>query len=161
MIFSDLNDLGDGSRQPFFLPLKSANSAVDFNHRSNHAGRSRERSRRKSWPICGSEFVPAKVKIREINPEKIAPKPAFDARTGTIPFATDLDRKGLTLPLWDYLGVGHDVMLSARGLFTVLAPTAGLYPSPKAGPRRSEEAIYGQRYRRDYGQCAKSCRYPE
>jgi hypothetical protein len=30
-----LNDLGDGSRQPFFLALKFAKFAVDFNHRSN------------------------------------------------------------------------------------------------------------------------------
>jgi hypothetical protein len=37
MILSDLNDLGNGSRQPFFPPLKSANFAVDFNHRSNPA----------------------------------------------------------------------------------------------------------------------------
>ncbi len=35
MIPSDLNDLGDGSRQPFFLALKFAKFAVDFNQRSN------------------------------------------------------------------------------------------------------------------------------
>jgi hypothetical protein len=35
MILSDLNDLGSGSRQPFFPSRKSAIFAVDFNHRSN------------------------------------------------------------------------------------------------------------------------------
>jgi hypothetical protein len=37
MILSDLNDLGNGSRQPFFLLLKSAIFTVDFNYRSNPA----------------------------------------------------------------------------------------------------------------------------
>jgi len=37
MILSDLNDLGNGSRQPFFTPTKFAKFAVDFNHRSNPA----------------------------------------------------------------------------------------------------------------------------
>ena len=37
MILSDLNDLGNGSRQPFFLALKFVKFVVDFNHRSNPA----------------------------------------------------------------------------------------------------------------------------
>lgn len=44
MILSDLNDLGDGSRQPFFLALKFAKFAVDFNHRSNLPALRRKRN---------------------------------------------------------------------------------------------------------------------
>jgi hypothetical protein len=44
MIFSDLNDLGDGSRQPFSIALKFAKFAVNFNHRSNLPALRRKRN---------------------------------------------------------------------------------------------------------------------